>query len=147
MVRERVSERIEREGSLAESAARSEPYSVLFDGDCPVCRGAVERLKGWDREGLLEFLPSRDPDCRSRFPWISPETLREAIHLVGPTGETWAGARAVEELVRLLPGWRRASWFFRLPLARFFSRQAYGMIARNRYRIVCSDHCPDHRLP
>ena len=41
--------------------------------------------------GLVGVFGTRDPDCRSRFPWISPEALREAIHLVGPTGQSLGG--------------------------------------------------------
>ena len=116
-------------------------YTVLFDGKCPMCRAAVGRLRRWDRKGVLSYLPAESAEVGIRFPWVSPQALGESIHLVGPGGKTWEGAAALEELVRLLPGWRWTGWAFGLPLARPLARRAYRWIARNRYRFRCEDHC------
>ncbi len=122
-----------------EEEVREGQYTVLFDGSCPLCQGAVSRLKVWDREGTLNYLPSQSPEAESRFPWISMEAVKDSIHLVGPKLEIWEGVGAVEELVRILPRWRWAAWMFRLPMARSVARRVYRWIARNRCQLACGD--------
>jgi predicted DCC family thiol-disulfide oxidoreductase YuxK len=116
-------------------------YTVLFDGECPICRGAVERLRRWDREGRLRYLPAAAPEVEASFPWIPAEALQESLHLVGPDRQTWEGAGAVEELVRVLPGWRWATRIFHLPGARWIARRGYRWIAANRFAFRCGEQC------
>lgn len=121
-------------------------YTVLFDGDCPICRDAVRRLERWDREERLTFLPAQAQEVPHRFPSLSREALQQSIHLVREDGEIWEGAGALEELVRILPGWDWAAWLIRLPFARPLARVVYRWVARNRYELVCGSHCrPDSR--
>lgn len=115
--------------------------TVLFDGQCPMCRGAVERLRRWDREGRLRFIPAASSEVESSYPWIQAEALQESLHLVGPGGRTWKGAGAVEEIVRLLPGWRWLARIFDLPGARWMARRGYRWIAANRLALSCRMHC------
>ena len=120
---------------------RAPTHTVLYDGSCPLCRRAVARLQSWDSDGRLEFLSSDSPRVETDFSWISREELAEALHLVGVGKKTWAGARAVEELVRLLPTFRLGSWIFRLPFARTFAKFGYRHIAQNRNALGCDEHC------
>ena len=55
--------------------------------------------------------------------------------------ETWEGARAVEQLVSVLPSGPRLGWVFRLPFARPLFAWGYRNFARNRRRFGCGDHC------
>ena len=55
--------------------------------------------------------------------------------------ETWEGARAIEQLLRVLPRGPRLSWVFRLPLARPLLAWGYRNFARNRRRFGCGEHC------
>lgn len=116
-------------------------YTALYDGSCHLCSGAVARLRARDREGVLDFVSFRSPGVEERFPDLSPEALEESLHLVGPDGETWEGARAVEEILRILPGWGWLTWAFRVPLVRPLARATYRFVARNRYRVSCGSHC------
>jgi predicted DCC family thiol-disulfide oxidoreductase YuxK len=90
-------------------------------------------LEARDREGTLVFTPAQAPEVREKFPWISREALAESVHLVGPAGKTWVGVEAMEELARILPGWRWLSWALRIPLMRPAAKRLYGWVARNRY--------------
>jgi predicted DCC family thiol-disulfide oxidoreductase YuxK len=110
-------------------------YTVLYDGDCPVCRESVSRLEAQDREGVLAFTPAQAPEVEEDFPWISREALREAVHLVGPDGKTWVGVGAMEKLARVLPGWRWLGWALRVPLVRPLAERVYAWVARNRYSL------------
>jgi predicted DCC family thiol-disulfide oxidoreductase YuxK len=116
-------------------------YTVLYDHNCPLCRQAVHRLQTWDRDGVLAYLPGGDDETRRRFPGISEAALADALHLVSPDGNVWAGAEAVEKLVDLLPGWRRARWLFRIPLARPVAAWMYRRMSAARFRLSCRDHC------
>jgi len=124
-----------------EPSRKEEGLTVLFDGECPLCRAAVERLKRWDPDGLLSFLPVQSREVGERYSGMSREALQESLHLVDRAGRAWAGSEAVEKLTEVLPGWRWARGFFRLPLARPLARRVYGWVARNRYRLSCEDHC------
>lgn len=55
--------------------------------------------------------------------------------------ETWEGARAIEQLLRVLPRGPRLGWVFRLPLARPLFAWGYRNFARNRRRFGCGEHC------
>ena len=120
---------------------RAVVFTVLYDGDCPLCRTSVSRLTKWDREGVFEFLPAQDETVSGRFPGIAPTALSGSLHLVSEDGESWVGAEAVEQIIRLLPGWRWSAWAFRLPFGRPFAQRVYRWIAKNRYRLNCPGHC------
>jgi len=115
---------------------KRQAYTVLYDGDCPICTRSVEELEKWDRDGVLEMVPIQDPEVPERFPGLSRRALEESIHLVGADGKVWTGAAAVEELMGILPRWRWLSWLFHLPLVRPLGTRVYRWVARNRHRLV-----------
>lgn len=131
----------EREETTREELDGKGTYTVLYDGECPICLASVRRLRVWDEEGILSFLPAQDRRVSAEFSWIPPEALERSLHLVGPGGETWEGADAVERLVRVLPGLQWVAGLFRLPLARPLARWLYRRVARHRYRLRCGPHC------
>lgn len=118
-------------------------YTVLYDADCPICLKSVERLRRWDRQKSLRFLPARDPVVPERFPTLSREALEASIHLVGSDGGVWVGADAVERLFAILPGFSGFRWIFRIPFVRPLARWVYRWVARNRYHLTCEHHCRD----
>jgi len=69
---------------------------------------------------------------------LSDQVLHEAMHLVLPDGRTYAGGRAVPELLALLPGWRWVSWIPRLPGARWVTDRGYRWVAARRHRLGCT---------
>ena len=107
-------------------------YTVIFDGDCPLCRVSVDALRVRDSEGLLAFVPGQEPEIEENYPGISRDEAAAAIHLVGPDGEIWEGAGAVEKLARILPGFRWLRVLFALPFARRLAGPIYRIVARNR---------------
>lgn len=117
---------------MRDERGRAGRYTVLFDGECPLCKRSVEALRVRDLEEVLEFVPMQDPGVEEAFPDISREDLAASIHLVGPEGEIWEGAGAVEELARILHGLRWFEPLFRLPFARTLAGTLYRLVARNR---------------
>ena len=118
------------------------PYTVVYDGNCKVCGRIVRLLTEWDqRSQLLELVTSQSPGVQARFPWIPARAYTESVQLIGPGGQTWQGARAVEQILDVLPKGRLVSWVFKLPFARPIAERFYRWFARNRYRLGCGEHC------
>jgi len=84
----------------------SEP-TLIYDGECGICRTSVELVRRWDREHVLRVVPFQDAVAVARFPIALP-ALAAAMHLVLPDGRVYAGADAIPELLRLFPG--SAGW-------------------------------------
>ena len=117
------------------------PYTVVYDGACKVCTRIVHVLQSWDREGMLEIVPSRAPGVRARFPWIPDRAYAESVQVIGPGGRTWQGARAVEQVLDVLPKGKLLTWIFSIPFVRPLAERFYRWFARNRYRLGCGEHC------
>ncbi|MBA3890500.1 MAG: DUF393 domain-containing protein [Gemmatimonadaceae bacterium] len=117
------------------------PYTIVFDGHCKVCNRLVKLLRVWDRRDELEIVPAQAPGVMARFPWIPAKAYAEALQMVGPGGETWSGARAVEQILMVVPKGRAIAWLFSIPYVRVLADRFYRWFARNRYRLGCGDHC------
>ncbi len=106
---------------------------IIYDGRCPLCRGAVRLLRGWRREGALRFAPALSPPGRTLLDHhgLDPETLSAVVLVDGD--HHWLGSDAI---------WRAATrlrWPYRaLAQIRWFPRglreAVYGLIARHRPR-------------
>jgi predicted DCC family thiol-disulfide oxidoreductase YuxK len=128
-------------GAASDSIGNGRPYVVVYDGACRVCNRLVGLLERWDRERMVEAVPSQNGSVHARFPWIPPEAYAESVQLVGPGGETWQGAAALERLLRVLPLGGALAWIFRLPFAGPLLDRFYRWFARHRYRLGCGEHC------
>ena len=106
-----------------------------------MCARMIRAIDKWDARDQIELIPLQAPGATSRFPWIAPDAFVHAMQLVGPAHATWEGARAIEQLLDVLPRGRWIAWIFHLPFARRAADRAYRWVARNRYRLGCGDHC------
>jgi predicted DCC family thiol-disulfide oxidoreductase YuxK len=122
------------------------PYTVVYDGTCRVCTRLAGVLREWDRGEALELTPSQAPGVAARFPWIPPRAYAEALQLIGPNGQTWQGAGAIEQLLAVLPKGKMISWLFKIPFVRTIADRLYRWFARNRYRLGCGEHCQSRPL-
>ena len=113
--------------------------TLIYDGECGICRQVVEWLQRWDREHRLRYVPFQDEGAVARF-GIALPALAAAMHLVFPDGRVYAGADAVPELGKLLPGKRWWAWGFAVPGVRPVARRVYRRIAERR-------HCAVRGLP
>ena len=130
----------------AASQGLGRPYTVVYDGACKVCTRIVHVLRSWDRHSVLEIVPSQAAGVRARFPWIPDRAYAESVQVIGPGGQTWQGARAVEQVLDVLPKGKLITWIFSIPFVRPLAERFYRWFARNRYRLGCGEHCQYREL-
>lgn len=116
-------------------------YTLIFDGDCGICRRSVDWVRKVDRDGRIEPVPYQASSVEERFPGIPRSDMESAMQLVASDGRRWQGARAAEELLRLVPGWSLLAPFFRVPGVRWVAGHVYRAVARNRRHLGCGEHC------
>ena len=109
----------------------AERATLIYDGQCGMCRDAVELLRRWDRDHALAYVPFQDSAGVARF-GIELPALAAAMHLILPDGRVFAGADAAPELARLLPGKRWMAPLYRVPGVRPAARRVYAWIAARR---------------
>jgi predicted DCC family thiol-disulfide oxidoreductase YuxK len=117
------------------------PYTCVYDGTCKVCTRLSKVLGKWDRHHQIEIVPSQASGILARFPWIPARAYGEALQLIGPGGQTWSGAAAIEKLLDILPKGRLVAWIFKIPYVRVLADRFYRWFARNRYKLGCGEHC------
>ncbi len=122
-------------------AATPRAYTLVYDGQCKVCGRLVKLLGAWDRQDMIEVIPSQHAGVQARFPWIPPAAYAEAVQLIGPGGRTWQGAGAIERLLDILPHGVLLGWVFMLPFVGRLADRFYRWFARNRYKFGCGEHC------
>lgn len=108
--------------------------TVLFDGDCPICRREVGWLRRRDRRNRLRFedfaAESFDPDRYG----LDPDTVMAAIHGVLPDGRVIRGMEVFRRAYAAVGlGWLLAptGW----PILRSLFDRFYALFARNRVAI------------
>jgi predicted DCC family thiol-disulfide oxidoreductase YuxK len=104
--------------------------TLIYDGACDFCRRWVARAQRWDRRGRLAFVAYQTPDLAARYPGVSREEVRRAMHLVDEDGGVHRGAAAGREILARLPGGWLWSVPFRMPGALAIAEPVYGWITR-----------------
>ncbi|MBA2687706.1 MAG: DUF393 domain-containing protein [Gemmatimonadaceae bacterium] len=117
-------------------------YTVIYDGFCKVCKRLVGVLDKWDRNRVLEVIPSQKAGVAARFPWIPARAYTESVQLIRESdGKTWQGAAALEQIIDVLPKGKFITWIFSIPFIRPLAEKFYRWFASNRYMLGCGAHC------
>ena len=128
----------------ASDGSHPEPYRILIDGECPICRHEARIIEKLDNgRGLIETVDISDDNFDpARFGTDYP-TLMGRIHGVTPGGEMKTGMQVFRDVyARLGWGWLWAptGW----PVLRPIFDAFYRWFARNRYRLTFRKNpCPE----
>jgi predicted DCC family thiol-disulfide oxidoreductase YuxK len=77
--------------------------TVLYDGDCGLCRWTVDKLLWWDRRRRLREVALQDPEAARLLPGMDDDERMGSFHLVGSDGSVVSGAPAIPAVLRLVP--------------------------------------------
>ena len=125
--------------------------TVLFDGDCALCRASAERVRRLDRLRRIELLDLHDSSVPARFPQVDRALALRLMQAVDGSGRVSNGVDAWAEIARRVPGWRPAAMLLRVPGIHAAAEFVYAWVARNRYRWnrdACADgSCSLHGQP
>ncbi len=133
-------ETLPRPASVDENTAGPGPLTVIYDDDCGVCRETVHRLRRWDHEGRLEFMPLHLAASSGRPLLRKLATaghLGDAIHVVDEaTGRVVSGGHAALAILDALPGgWLLRPWAI-LPPTAAAADVVYRVAVRHRDRLA-----------
>lgn len=121
----------------------------LFDGVCNFCFGSVRIILALDHRGELRFTPLQSPYGRFLAQQAGLDPQEPTSFLFFDRGQPLQASDAVIALLRRLPApWRWLALVEIVP--RMWRDAAYGVLARNRYRLLgkrraCMIPSPDVR--
>jgi predicted DCC family thiol-disulfide oxidoreductase YuxK len=109
----------------------TEKLTLLYDGQCSICRGATERLKRRDRENRIAPEDISDPAFDPTRYGLTTEQVRAAMYVVLPDGQVLSAMDAVRAAYAAVGrGWLLAptKW----PGIHWIADALYGYFARHR---------------
>lgn len=106
-------------GRFTVSAARTpETLTVLYDGDCPLCRREISHAQGLAAgrpESAICFVDISRPDHPLAADRETRDALLARFHVQRADGTRLSGAAAFVAMWARLPGWRWLARLARLP--------------------------------
>lgn len=126
---------------MIQTARHPNRDTVLYDGECRLCRRQIALLRRLDLTGRLGFTSLHDASVARDFPEIPHADLLDRMFVVDRMGRARGGAEAVRYLSRrLVPLWPLAL-LLHIPGTLPLWSRLYAWVAANRYGIAgrCSD--------
>lgn len=141
-------ERIQRLGGPNTQTMATPEFTILIDGDCPLCKVEADLLRKLDRgRGRLDLIDIADPRFDAGRFGTTFEAVMGHIHGVLPDGSLVTGMEVFRRAYAAVGlGWtfHWTGW----PVFRWLSDRAYGFFARYRLAITgrrdCGERC---RIP
>jgi predicted DCC family thiol-disulfide oxidoreductase YuxK len=116
------------------------PATLIYDGQCPLCRRWASRLQAFAGESRLSLAALDDPGAMELHRDLSYAKALKAVQLVLENGRLCDGAEAGFQAIALRPGWGFLAWFYYLPPLRQIFDLIYRYISRNRNRCPSCEH-------
>jgi predicted DCC family thiol-disulfide oxidoreductase YuxK len=130
-----------RDGAREYVAMTAQPFTLLFDSECPFCRLEVEWLQRRDRRGLLQAIDIAAEGFDATRYGLTKERVHARLHGIAADGTVVEGMPAIRAAWRaaglgwvMAPtGWPVLRWLcdlgyivfarYRVPLGRLFGRR------------------------
>lgn len=129
---------------------KPEPYVLVFDGYCALCRASTERILQMfgSRVQAVDF---RVIPPKQIHPDLSTERCQAQLHVIAD-GNVYGGAKAMVKILGLHGFLRFPASLYYVPPIGWLAEVGYRIIARNRFTISkwmgnkteCSDACTIH---
>jgi predicted DCC family thiol-disulfide oxidoreductase YuxK len=111
----------------------TDPWLILYDGDCGLCKWLLAALLRFDRAGRLRPVALQRPEAEALLADLDPAERMASMHVVSPHGTRASGGEALPALLRQLSGGRLpAAVLARFPRATGWS---YRWVAAHRIGI------------
>ncbi|MEM8758331.1 MAG: DUF393 domain-containing protein [Planctomycetota bacterium] len=120
-----------------------EPFTILIDGDCPLCAKEAKLLAWMDRgRGELTQIDIAEPGFDPSAYGKTMDDVMGHIHGVTADGSVVTGVEVFRRAYASV-GWGWLMGWTRLPLARQIADAAYNFFAKHRLRFT--GRCEDGR--
>lgn len=115
--------------------AHPAPLLLAYDGECGLCRRAMDWVQRRDRWGLVVAFPIQNAELLRVAPELAGRPLHLEIHGVDTfTREVYAGADLIIHVLDRLPRWRFVAPLLRIPGLPSLGQRLYLWAAARRYR-------------
>lgn len=114
----------------------SPEFTILIDGDCPLCRHEANLMRRLDKgRGNLELVDIAEPGFDASRYGTTYDTVMGHIHGVLPDGTLVTGMEVFRRAYAAVGfGW--VLGWTRLPLIRWFADRVYSFFARYRLALT-----------
>ncbi len=121
-------------------APRPRPWTVIYDGICPLCLRTMVTLDAMDLRRRLTYMNlEQDWAVVSAIaPGLAREQARSAMVVVSPEGVVFNGFAALRQLAKLLPPLWPTLLILHLPFSAPVGNLVYGRVAASRKRLHCA---------
>jgi len=109
---------------------------ILYDGECPICRGIKDYAEKQVSENNFSFVPYQDDATSLNSPQSRQIEFEKSLLLLNEHGVVHNGARAVFEIMADFPGLLGIlGKLFKLPPLFWLAEPFYTLFARYRYKV------------
>lgn len=122
--------------SLFDKGNLSQQATLLYDGECPICRREVTHLQHRNSKQLIQFVNIADSEYqKEKYGNLDYMTAMRHIHVIDGKGAVLQGPEAFYQLY-VRAGYPLVSLFFKLPLFHALFAGFYYLFARYRLKIT-----------
>jgi len=114
----------------------SKPITLLYDGDCPICKREITHLQRHNTKQLVHFIDiSTQNYQKESYANIDYNMAMKAIHAIDASGNVLKGPAAFQQLY-IRCGYPMLSLLYGLPILHAFFSRIYYLFAKYRLQIT-----------
>lgn len=117
--------------------------TVFYDRNCKICRNIKYALSLLDTERELIFNPIQNDQIYIDFPQLNYWDCRRTIHIINKNNQVKQGEDAVEEILNVINGIKKAKPIYQSSLGKIGLKLFYKYL--NEYRLKKVSECDECR--